>query len=402
MSNLKQAAVAMVGLVLFIGACDKADVRPLTDNEKQLVAASNGFGFELFKESVKQSAENSNVVISPLSVSMCLGMVENGAANDTLSDIEATLGHGGMTQQDINEGYLSLTNLLTTMDEKVTLEIANSIWFRENFSILPDFVLANSNYFNAAVAALDFASAGAVTTINDWVAEHTHNRIDSIIDGPIESDTMLYLINALYFKGSWVTKFDSADTMTGPFTNQAGASEDAEMMHQNEVKLNYAEGANYQAVQLPYGAGYFAMTVILPAESVDIDEFIASLDEDLFDEITGAMSEVEIVVSLPRFTTEVESQLAPMLMAMGMGSAFSYEADFSNLSPDDLYIDEVKHKTFIKVDEEGTEAAAVTSTSMKTVSMGVEMNINRPFILIIHDLNSQALLFMGKIATLAE
>lgn len=394
----------IIGLVLFvltftILACSSEEgpnVRDLTVAEQSLVESANRFGFELFSEVISQS-DGGNVFISPLSVSLALGMTANGARNDTEAAMHATLGYSGLTAAEINEGYRGLIDYLVNLDPKVTMEIANSIWYRQGFEVLQEFIDVNQDFFDAVVRALDFAAPGAADTINAWVADKTHSKIEEIVDSPISGDTVMFLINAIYFKGTWTYQFDPADTTDETFY-APGGDKTVKMMHMHG-DLSYQQNADFQAVDLPYGHELFSMSVFLPAGDQNVDDLVAKLTSTNWAAWMEGFAVEEVELSMPRFELEYEQVLNDILIALGMGAAFSAAADFTGINPaGGLFISRVKHKTYVKVNEEGTEAAAVTSVEMsKGVSTPVSVRIDRPFLFVIHDKHSKAMLFMGKI-----
>jgi serine protease inhibitor len=371
--------------------------RELSSTEANLVESSNGFGFTFFNELIAQS-DGGNLFVSPLSVSMALGMVYNGARGGTEQGMRQCLQFGNLTLEEINQGYKGLIELLSGMDPDVKMEIANSIWYREGFEVLQDFIDANVTFFGAVVSALDFSDSGAADTINAWVSEKTHGKIDKIVDSPIDSALVMFLINAVYFKGSWVSQFDPAETQDAVFHAPDG-DKNVKMMH-IEDKLRILNNDDFQAVDLPYGHGLFSMTIILPHPDKDIDQVAAGLNAASFADALEQFQEREnYQFYMPRYELKYEKTLNDVLIALGMGEAFDeVKADLTGINPaGGLFISFVKHKSYVKVNEEGTEAAAVTSVGVGTSSMPEEMRVDRPFLFIIHDSHSHALIFMGKI-----
>jgi serine protease inhibitor len=390
---------ALVGVVS-CGKEQRPPPREILPQERKLVVASNQFGFSLFNEVVSQS-EGGNVFISPLSVSMALGMVYNGARGDTEAGMRATLAYGDLSPEEINQSYLSLIEFLTHLDPKVTMEIANSIWIREGLSVLEAFIELNRKFFLAEVTSLDFSAPDAADTINGWVSEKTHGKITEIVASPIDPMLVMFLINAVYFKGSWTIQFDPAKTVDTTFHAPAGDLTVRQMTVHDTFP--YLETADFQAVDLPYGDGAFAATILLPAAGKTADELIAALSSESWAALVAGLVPSEGDVALPRFELDYKVSLAAVLQALGMGIAFGEGADFSGINgPGGLFISDVLHKSYLKVNEEGTEAAAVTS-----VEVGGEcsacgspffwLNVDRPFVLVIHERQSGALLFMGKI-----
>jgi serine protease inhibitor len=385
-------------LTLAVWACSPEEgphVRDLTAAEQSLVESANRFGFELFSEVISQSA-GQNVFISPLSVSLALGMTVNGARNDTEAAMRTTLGYSGLTADEINEGYRGLIDYLVNLDPKVQMEIANSIWYRQGFEVLQEFIDVNTTFFDAVVRALDFADPGAADTINAWVADKTHGKIEEIVDSPINGDTVMFLINAIYFKGTWTYQFDPEDTADGTFHAPDG-DQTVKMMHMHG-DLSYQQNADFQAVDLPYGHELFSMSVFLPSGGQSVDDLAVKFTSANWAAWMDGFEVEEVELSMPRFELEYELVLNDVLIALGMGAAFSAAADFTGINlAGGLFITMVKHKTYVKVNEEGTEAAAVTSVTIEDSAVGTFMNVDRPFLFVIHDKNSKAMMFMGKI-----
>jgi len=371
----------------------------ISSADKQLVKSAELFGLNLFKQ-VNQSAGDTNIFISPLSVSTALGMVLNGANGKTYDEIKSTLELPGNTQDEINQSYQNLNNLLTLIDPKAIFESANSIWYRQGVSFEQSFLDINKTYFDAEVQALNFSEPSSVNTINNWVSEKTKQKITGIIDR-IPQDAVMYLINAIYSKGTWFYKFDSTATEDDNFYITPGNSVICKMMDQKN-KFDYYQADNYQAIKLPYGNGDFEMLVILPSSGTDINSLINQMDDSYWNNLLAKMDSAEVNLWLPKFKIEYSITLNDALKVMGMVSAFD-DADFSKMRPEkDLFISRVLHKTYVKVDEEGTEAAGVTAVEFtrSSVSPGnneVYMKINRPFIFAIRENTSGAILFIGKV-----
>lgn len=374
-------------------------VRELTSSEKVLVNSGNSFGFELFQEVVRIE-KNKNVFISPLSVAMALAMTYNGASGETEEAMRTTLGFASLTREQVNEAFKSLTFLLLNLDRSVTLQIANSIWYRQGYTVEPEFVSLNREYFDALVQGLDFNSPNAPNVINDWVDQNTNGKIKKIIDS-IDPLTMMFLINAIYFKGTWTYQFDKADTRDDFFTRPDSTKVPCKMMVQSNDFLYY-ENDDFQAIDLPYGRGKFSMTIFLPKPQKNIDALIMELDASSWAQWAGHFKKTAGMLYLPKFKLEYDVVLNDVLKALGMGIAFdSTRADFSRMIKDiELYISKVKHKTFVQVDEEGTEAAAVTAVGMYVTSVGPSgfvMRVDHPFVFVIRENHSQTVLFAGKI-----
>jgi len=372
--------------------------RPLDSAEKLLVESDKKFGLKLFKKII-EAQPDSNVFISPLSVSMALGMTLNGAAGQTYLDMLSTLELNGLSELEIRESFLSLIKLLTNLDDKVLFEIANSIWYRNTFAVLDTFKDVNSYYFNAEINALDFNDPASVDIINDWVSSKTHQRIKEIIDN-IEPSVIMFLINAIYFKGTWTYEFDEDNTTDDVFMAPAGDVPCKMMKISGD--FDYYEDDDVQVVDLPYGDGKFSMTLFLPKQGTAVNQFTADLDESRWENYLAALQSDSGTVELPKFRLEYKLVMNDVLKALGMGIAFGGGADFTRINPSAaLYISRVIHKTFVQVDEEGTEAAAVTLVEIRELSAGPSLNyhirLDRPFLYVIRENHSNTILFMGKL-----
>ena len=332
--------------------------RELTLAEQKLVTTSNRFAFNLFREVVGQSDPDSNVFISPLSAAMALGMTYNGARGETQTAMAQTLGLDELTTQEANESFRSLIDLLRGLDPKVEFQLANSIWYRLGFTPRSEFLDVNRQYFDAEVAALDFTKPEAVTTINAWAEANTNGKIPEIIQ-EITDDIVMFLINAIYFKGTWLYQFDKALTQDEPFTLRDGGLKDVAMMrHQGAAEVNYYHGQGFQAVDLPYGGGAYTMTVVLPDAGRDVDSVISGLSSDVWGTLVAGLTKDSVKVVMPKFRLRWEDSLNDVLKTLGMSVAFCDGApDLSGIAgaPGDLCISYVKQGTFVDVNEEGTE-----------------------------------------------
>ncbi len=374
-------------------------VRELTPLEKQLVSSSSEFGFNLFKKINKVEAQN-NIFISPLSVSMALGMALNGASGTTYDAMKSTLEFSSLTKQQINETYQSLIGLLTKSDPKVTFNIANSIWYKNTFNFKKEFIDVNKKYFNAEVESLDFTNNNSVNIINNWVNEKTNGKISKIVE-KIPQNIIMYLINAIYFKGTWKYEFNKKSTQQDIFNDINGNQITCNMMAQKN-KFLYYSNSDLQIIDLPYGNENFSMVVILPVWGKNVNEVIEQLDKNTWNNYLSNLKKEEGTIQLPKFKLENKYLLNKVLKQLGMEIAFDKgKADFTNMNKSGgIYIDEVLHKTFVQVDEEGTEATAVTSVSFGVTSAGGNgflMRVDRPFVFIIKEKNSNSILFMGKV-----
>ena len=411
-SRLSAPIVAVVTVGLALAACStvtephappaelKALPRGLSSAELRLIDASNSFSFALWSK-VSGAQPDKNVFISPLSASFSLGMTLNGAANQTFDQMRTALAVDGVAQQDINAGYKSLIALLTSLDPSVTMRIANSIWYRQSFPVNQSFSDAARSYFDAEVQGLDFTNvSGSLGAINDWVNQKTNGKIPKILESIDPADVM-FLINALYFYGSWREKFDPSKTTDEVFTTAPGITQPMRLMHRHG-EMQYFESSSYQAVDLPYGNGAFVMTVLLPKAGTDIESLSTSLTETGWRSLASSFHSAEVELALPKFRLEYERTMNDDLSALGMVVPFEPNvADFTRMSPlgKQLYISFVKQNTFVNVDEEGTEAAAVTVTGIgATLAPAYSvMRVDRPFLFVIRERLSGTVLFMGKV-----
>jgi serine protease inhibitor len=408
-SYLKIACLIMV--CVFLLSCGDTCVSPecdqprmLTAAERRLVSSYNAFGLNIFRELVSNAPPDTNIFISPTSISMALGMTLNGAAGATEDAMKMTLDFGGMDIKQINECYRSVIDLLTGLDPDVTFEIANSIWHRPTLPVKAEFLDACRTYFDSEVRPLDFSRPDAPDTINAWVCEKTHEKIEEIINGPIHPLTMMFLINAIYFLGNWTYQFDPDLTQDDWFLPEDGIKTPCRMMLQpgddELAEYSYLETDEFQAIDLPYGNGLFSMTILLPKPKVSLDRLIDGCDQATWDGWMTGFRPHEGRIQLPKFEIEYEDTLNKALIDLGMGVAFGNRADFSRISDDrDLYISSVRHKTYVRVDEVGTEAAAVTIVEMREVSLPdvFSMRVDRPFLFAIREHHSGTLLFIAKI-----
>ncbi len=393
-------------ILLSTFGCDTTEptepLRELSSAEAKIVEADNSFGLKLFKE-INTEMADSNVFISPLSISMALGMTYNGARESTEEAMRTTLEFGDLSRVEINESYKSLIELLRGIDSDVEFNIANSIWYRDDFTFEQDFFERCRDYFDARVSGLDFSQSEAVKdTINSWVEENTNGRIKDILEF-VSPDAVMFLVNAIYFNGIWTYQFDEEDTKEESFHLPGGGTKDCNMMEIRSL-FKYFEDSLLQAIDIPYGNGNYSMTVILPGYGKNIDELIAGLTQEKWDEWMNNFSEDSVNLFLPKLKLEykTDSILKKVLTDMGMGIAFTGAADFTGMySPGGIFIGKIIHKTFLEVDEEGTEAAAATVVAMESGpgpgTYYPTIYVDRPYIFAIRENHSGTILFIGKI-----
>ncbi len=355
------------------------------------------FAFDATKRVVAQEGQAKNVFISPLSLHIALGMVLNGANGQTAQEIQKALKLDAQTLTEANTTYQNLLENLPGVDPAVTLTVANSVWYRNTYQVENTFQDLLKQTFKAQVSAQDFNDPATVSKINNWASEQTKGRIPKVIE-QIQPDNIMFLLNALYFKGDWQYPFSVDNTMNAPFKLASGQSTTVRMMRL-EANLKRFFQANYQAIEFPYGTGKFAMTVLLPSESTTADALISSLTSAEWAKIQKGMLLGKIDIGLPKFTLNYDILLNKVLSDMGMPTAFTDRADFTKINnKGGLTLSFVKQNTFVAVDEKGTEAAAVTSVGVVTTSVQLPTLIDRPFVFIIHEKTTGTILFTGKIA----
>jgi serine protease inhibitor len=401
----------LLGILIITFSCkkEKTDTTPgefkqvnLTEKQKQLINNNNAFGFDFFKKVIEISGSETNMMVSPLSVSMALGMTRNGAAGRTLEAMTNTLGFAGMSETEINESYKYIIETFSGLDPKVKLQIANSIWYHNTFSVEQVFIRDNQQYFGASVTPLDFSSPTAVQMINSWVNEKTNTLIPKVID-EIPEGTIMYLVNAVYFKGQWRNQFEKDKTQQKQFILSDGNLIQAPSMIQHET-LPYYRGSGFEAIELPYNQGNFVMSILLPDAGKTVNDVITQLSQENWNIWSGQFTNRDIQLQLPKFKYEYnEKQMKPILTDLGMGIAFDPDkADFTRINPDGgLYISKVIHKTYIETNEEGTEAAAVTAVEVGVTSVGPDQTyyftIDRPFVYFIREKSTGTILFIGTV-----
>ncbi|MEX2599127.1 MAG: serpin family protein [Dehalococcoidia bacterium] len=377
--------------------------------DRDVASAYDQFAFRLLQELTAETS-GENVFISPTSIAVALSMVYNGAEGETKEAIAEALAVRGITTNALNESNAAWLAQLASDDPKVELALANSIWMREGVPVLEDFLERNRAYYGAQVESLDFSQDAAADTINAWVSQQTNDLISQIVESPIDPRTVMFLMNALYFKGVWMEQFDEGMTRERPFNLLNGSTRDVPMMHRTGEMLYY-DADGFEAVSLPYGDGRFTMDILLPEQGEGVSTLARGLDAESWKDLTSRFGEAEVALALPRFTLEYEDELEDALTALGMGIAFSPDqADLSRMldmqgTGQNGYISSVRHKTFLEVNEEGSEAAAVTSVEVGVTSVGpmpVEFTVDRPFMLAIRDTETETILFIGAVVDPGE
>ncbi len=372
--------------------------------DKNLVAANTSFGFDIFKELIEEDNKK-NVFISSLSILLALAMTYNGALGDTSLEMAEALEFEGFDLEELNLGFSDLMVAVTNADRDIDMTIANSIWYRMGYGVKEDFIGRNEKYYNSEVNEIDFSATGAIDTINGWIEEETRGKIDKMIS-EIPVDAVMYLINAIYFKGNWTYPFDENFTVDDDFYLYDGTTKKVPMMSQQE-KFGYCKGDNFSAIKLPYGEEKMSMYIILPDEGVNVDSVIESIDEEKWSSIKSSLYGCDVSLRMPKYKMEYGIKLLnDVLTNLGMGIAFDPDmADFGGIvsseSGGGIWISKVLHKAVIEVNEKGSEAAAATVVEMIESAAPdgeiIEFTVERPFFFIIADDRSGSILFMGRV-----
>jgi serine protease inhibitor len=371
-----------------------------TPADSRLVAADNSLGLRLFGLLAKRDGDL-NTFISPISAALAFGMAYNGAEGQTQQQMMEALALQGMSLEDVNRANAALMAQLTGIDPKVKLRIANGIWIARSgrLAVNPDFLARNREFYGAEIGDLK----GAPQNVNAWVRKQTEDKIDSIVSESDLNNAVAILVNAVYFKGEWGQKFDKSATHNGVFTTEQGIKRDVPLMHA-EVKCPYLKGDGFQAISLPYGAGRARALLFLPDAGTKLADFLSRVTPENWSRWTQTLRGGEGSLALPRFRSEYQADLGGPLSELGMGVAFRPgQANFAGLAgkPGDVWISKARQKTFLEVNEEGTEAAAATGIVMATRAVmrtqRFALTFDHPFLCAIQDTKTGALLFLGVI-----
>ncbi len=364
----------------------------------EVVKGNSHFAFDLFKQLNKEDRDK-NIFISPLSISAALTMTYQGAETTTKEAMAEALGYRGIDDKVLNESYRNLLRYFEQLDKKVELNIGNSLWIRKGEKIKEDFLSTNEEVFDASVTFLDFTKEDAADNINQWISEATNKKIEKMVESPISADIVMYLINAIYFKGDWAEQFDKQYTFPTQFHTGDGSTNEV-MMMSRKGEIEYGQGDGFKVVRLPYGSGNVSMYCVLPEEDTEINDFIADFNEKRWNTIKDSISEEDdVILQLPRFKMEYGiKNLNESLSALGMGDAFTGAADFSGIRAG-IFINRVLHKAVIEVNEEGSEAAAATVVEMNESAVFEPLTFiaDHPFVFVITDDETGTILFMGKL-----
>ncbi len=408
---MKKTLLLLLAAAFCLASCDKTNPEeekpnpigkttftPIQLNAIEIgqVGSDNAFAIDLLQ---RTNTSDKDLCLSPLSVSLALGMVYNGAQGDTRSGIETALHRNDPAIADLNAYYAKISEGLLTADSKSILHLANSIWTRQGFNVLPTFYEINRKYYGATAQSLDFGSAQALKQINQWCNENTKGKIPTILSD-IPSDAIMYLLNAVYFKSVWSTPFKTSATSPDTFTPLTGGGRQVQFMSQTE-NLGYFEDESVQVVELPYGNGAFNLLVALPRTGT-VNDLIATLSPAQWSSWISGLAPSGVAVKLPKFTLEYDNLLNEMLKEMGMADAFdASRADFTSITPaGGIFISKVLHKTYFNLDEAGVEAAAVTAIGMELTSPGpgfgpIPFVADHPFLFAITEKSTGVILFIG-------
>ena len=408
-SKIHSIGLLMLAALFSITSCDSSDdtettgpvVCPTDQTTTSILEASINKAFPLFAAVDAATKANENFTISPLSLSEMLVMASNGANGETRKQINSIICvNDNISKESLNEAFNGLNEYLARVDSKTTFTTANSVWIDEGFKVKPEFLSDKKligETFNQKLSTIK-----TMDDINHWCDIKTSGCIKDILTEPLDDYCRMVLANALYFKGMWKNKFSKDDTKEKEFTNSDGSKSKVQMMSQSSMFLGY-EGLDMDFVEFPYGNENYCMDVFLPHEDKKLDECMKDFDQKTFEEYLKKAAMGEILVEMPRMKLNYKTSLVKPLKAMGMTDAFSDDADFSGISNEKTYISDVIQATFVNVDEEGTEAAAVTIATMKNDIMPMRTStffMNRPFAYIIREKATGTILFMGKVRKL--
>lgn len=368
----------------------------------QLNTTGSHFGLSLFRETA--STEAGNFMLSPLSAQVALTMLMNGAREETYNQIHDMLGYpSDWNITEVNQAYRSLASALLQADPQVALALANAVFYREHYQVKAPFLSAMQQDFGAHIQSLNFSSPQALGIINGWAADNTHQRIPEVLD-VIPNNAVMFLMNALYFKGNWSTMFDASKTAPSSFRLADGSTVQVPVMNGNIASLTYY-GDGFRAIEIPYGRKNFSMVIMVP--EAGLPSFLNGFDGDAWLALTRSLDAAtpenhewpQQLVGLPRFGFEYEKILNDQLKALGMTDAFDDGlANLTGIADDQLVVSFVKQNTFVEVNEEGTEAAAVTTIGIIRTSTPTPFMVDRPFVFAIRERTTNTLLFMGQVA----
>jgi serpin B len=407
-SSFRVLFLGLLSFPLTFIACHKASspIYPtepvpinLTSDQVSLIASENSFALDIFKKVIDNSTEPENIIISPLSISSALSMTLNGANGDTRNAMLTALRQTGLTPEVINNAYKDLTEALLKVDQRVLITIANSVWTENNFVVKKPFTDILTQYYNAEAKAFNITDPLVPSQVNSWIESKTNGLIKNMID-QLDQNTVMLLINAIYFKGKWQSQFDKGSTVQSSFYKSDGTVSQVPMMKQTS-EFNIYKATGFTLAEFPYGQANFVMDVILPTDNNGLKDVLPLINDASFKSWISQMGKIKTELSFPRFKYVYKKELKEILSDMGMGIAFSDNADFSNISDISLQLSFVKHQAMIETNEEGTEAAAATIVGVGTTSMPAGpfiLNIDHSFLYVIRETTTNSILFMGRVA----
>jgi serpin B len=408
-NNIIKVVFILSSIPLLFIKCtkDPDDVLPkdpveieLTQNQVALIESENSFAFDIFREVLENTDETKNIIISPLSISYALSMTINGADGATRDAMLEALRVSGITIDEINNSYKDLTEALMNVDKRVIMSIANSVWTEDDFTVKQAFIDALTDYYDAESQEFDINDNTVPEKVNTWIEDKTNGLIKDMIS-ELPDNTVMLLINAIYFKGKWKFEFDKDETRDGPFYLSSGLLPDVPTMTQKGDFKVYS-GDGFTLGEFPYGQGNFVIDILLPDAHDGLNAFLPSVTDVAFSQWISQLTKKEVNVFLPRFKYEFKKSLKDILSDMGMSVAFTDGADFTNIAEfPPLALTDVLHQAFIETNEEGTEAAAATVVIIGTTSAGpneIEFRADHPFIYIIRETTTNSIIFMGQVA----
>jgi serpin B len=391
--------VGIAAVALCLLSCQSSSALPAV--QRELEEANTTFSFNLLKQLVKEQPK-ANVFISPYSASTALQMVGTGAAGSTLTEMQKALDTTDLTEAAVEQGNKDLVAIINAKNTNFILTTANAIWYMKGMPIVPAFLENNQKYFGATVDGLNLSAPSTIPLINNWASEETAGKITNIVSS-IPADARMILANAVYFLGSWESPFDTNLTADRSFYLQGGGQSTIPMMQQTGP-FPYCETNGYQAIELPYKGGDLAMYVFLPGPNSTLGDLLSTMNAESWQQaINNDFMFDKGTIILPKFHISYANSLIPALEALGMKTAFTWEANFSKMSSlKPLYIGAVQQQAVVDVDELGTEAAAVTTITVVTTVAPYypnpfQMIVNRPFLFFIVDRPSSTILFSGAV-----
>jgi serine protease inhibitor len=401
--NQKSILLCAAAALLVCTKCSKKEDLPtepvkinLDAAQTVIVTSGNTFAFDIFKKVLENSESSRNVMISPLSISYALSMTMNGANGATRDSMLKALRVSGISPEEINSSFKDLTDALLSVDKRVAISIANSVWTENNFIVKKPFIDILTSYYDAESMQFDITDASVPSKINGWISDKTNGLIKNMVD-KLDNNTVMLLINAIYFKGKWKSEFDKSSTVNASFYKSTGTVSVPIMKQKSDFKVYKGDG--FTVGEFPYGQGNYVMDILLPDAQDGVTALLPSVTNESFSSWLNNLSAQEVNLSLPRFKYGFKMELKDVLTNMGMGIAFTDAADLTNIADARLKINTVLHQSFIDTNEEGTEAAAATVVGIiaTAVHEPLEFNADHAFLYIIRETTTNTILFMGRV-----